>query len=96
MRYTENENRPAPDLTDKAAIRAIIADIEWEFTRAELQEIIHREFFEDENPLDAGLVDTAVARLLLMDGIELNADTLQREREKMIYGVLNEIFKRKK
>ena len=96
MRYTGNENRPAPDSTDKAAIRAIIADTEWEFTRAELQQISHREFFEDENPLDAGLVDTAVARLLLMDGIELNANTLQREREKMIYDVLKEIFKLEK
>lgn len=93
MRYMGSENRPVPDLTDKAAIRAIIADTEWEFTRAELQKIIHREFFEDENSLDTGLVDAAVARLLLLDGVELNADTLQREREKMIYGVLKEIFK---
>ena len=78
MRYTGKENRPVPDLADKAAIRAIIADTEWEFTRAELQEIIHREFFEDKNPLDAGIVDAAVARLLLLDGVELNANTLQR------------------
>ncbi|MBQ8618159.1 MAG: hypothetical protein IJ418_11730, partial [Clostridia bacterium] len=54
---------------------------------------IHREFFEDKNPLDAGIVDAAVARLLLLDGVELNANTLQRERERMIYGVLKEIFK---
>ena len=93
MRYTGKENRPVPDLADKAAIRAIIADTEWEFTRAELQEIIHREFFEDKNPLDAGIVDAAVARLLLLDGVELNANTLQRERERMICGVLKEIFK---
>lgn len=46
--------------------------------------------------MDAGLVDAAAARLLLLDGVELNADTLQREREKMIYGVLKEIFKPKK
>lgn len=96
MRYTGSENRPAPDLTDKAAIRAIIADIEWEFTRAELQKIIHWEFFEDENPLDTELVDAAAARLLLLDGVKLNVDTLQREREKMIYGVLKEIFKPEK
>ena len=96
MRYTGNEKRPAPDLADKAAIQSIISDPEWEFTRAELQAIIHREFFEDANPLDMDLVDAVVSRLLLLDGVELNADTLQREREKMIYSVLKEIFKKEK
>lgn len=96
MKYIGDKKQPAPELTDKAAIRAIMADTEWEFTRAELQEIIHREFFEDENPLDAGLVDAAIARLLILDGIDLNADTLQRERERMIYGILKEILHPKK
>ncbi len=96
MRYTGKENRPVPDLADKLAIRAIIADTEWEFTRAELQEIIHREFFEDENPLDAGLVDAAIARQLILDDIDLNADTLQRERERMVCCILNKIFNAKK
>ena len=92
MRYAGKEKRPAPEWNDRATIRAITADTEWEFTQAELQKIIHREFFEDETPLDAGLVDAAVARLLLLDGIPLNADTLQCEREKMIYDILKEIF----
>lgn len=96
MKYTGDKKLPAPELTDKSAIRKIMSDMEWEFTRAELQEIIHREFFEDENPLDAGLVDAAIARLLILDGIDLNADTLQRERERMIYGILKEILRPQK
>ena len=46
--------------------------------------------------MDADLVDAVVARLLLLDSVELNLDTLQREREKMIYSVLKEIFKLEK
>lgn len=95
MKYKGKEKRLAPSLTDKAAIREIIEDKEWEFTRAELQMIIHREFFEDENPLDMELIDAAVTRLLLLEGIEINADILQREREKMIHDVLKEVFKTK-
>ena len=83
-------------MTDKASIRKMIPDMKWEFSRAELQEIIHREFFDDENPLDAGLVDAAIARLLILDGIDLQADTLQRERERIIYGILKEILREKK
>lgn len=96
MRYTGNEKRTAPPLTDKAAVRAIISDMEWEFSRSELSEIIRREFFDDQNALDAGLVDAAIARLLLLDGIDLDADTMQREREKIISSILKEIFKTNK
>jgi len=95
MKYIGDERRPAPELTDKASIRKMIPDMKWEFSRAELQEIIHREFFDDENPLDAGLVDAAIARLLILDGIDLQADTLQRERERIVYGILKEILQTK-
>jgi len=94
MRYLGEEAAEAPDLNNKQALREIIANTDWEFTRSELEQIIHNEFFNDDNPLDAGLVDVAVARLLLLDGIELNEDAMQRERERMIYGVLKQIFKK--
>lgn len=96
MKYTGNGNPAAPALDDKAGIRSIIADMDWEFSRDELRSIIHNEFFNDANPLDAGLVDAAIARLMLMDGIDLNADTLQMERERMIYGILKDIFNQQK
>lgn len=96
MKYTGNGNPAVPALDDKAGIRSIIADMDWEFSRDELQCIIHNEFFNDANPLDTGLVDAAIARLMLMDGIDLNADTLQRERERMIYGILKDIFNQQK
>lgn len=94
MKYTGNGNPAAPALDDKAGIRSIIADMDWEFSRDELRCIIHNEFFNDANSLDGGLVDAAIARLMLMDGIDLNADTLQRER--MIYSILKDIFNQQK
>ena len=92
MKYKGKGAPAAPALNDKAGLRSIIADTDWEFTRDELQQIIHNEFFLDENPLDAGLVDVAIARLMLMEGIDLTADAIQQERERMIYGILHEIF----
>ncbi len=81
------------DLNDKNGLRQKIADVEWVFTHAELQTIIRNEFFNDENELDGGLVDAALARLLLLDGIDINAQTLQRERERMIYSVIRQILR---
>ncbi len=33
------------------------------------------------------MVDAALVRLMLLDGIPLNEESLQRQREEMIYGV---------
>ncbi len=33
------------------------------------------------------MVDAAMAHLMLLDGIPLNEESLQRQREEMIYGV---------
>lgn len=96
MRYTNSGKDIPLELQDKAALRAKIGDVDWIFTRAELKAIIHNEFFNDDNALDGGLVDAAVARLLLLDGIDLNAQTLQHERERMIAGVIREIMGREK
>lgn len=89
MRYNGKELQL--DLNDKLILRQQIADVDCLFDRAELHSIIRNEFFNDENKLDSGLVDAAIARLLLLDGIDLNAETLQRERERMIYRIIKDI-----
>ena len=42
------------------------------------------------------IVDAALARLMLLDGITLNEETLQRQREEMIYWVFKKILKPRK
>ena len=92
MRY-KNKGKDFPlDLLGKSDLRKRIADTEWSFTRVELQSIIHNEFFNNENTLDGGLVDAAIARLLLLDGVELSAKALYREQERIICGVIQEII----
>lgn len=57
------------------------------------REWIEDEFFIDENDLDTVLVDLAVARMLLLDGVAIDETNLQQKRERMIYGVLKMILK---
>lgn len=95
MHHLNSGESVVMNLDDKADLRQKIADTDWSFTHAKLQSIIWNEFFNDENELDGGLVDAAIARLLLLDGIDINAATLQRERERMIYGVIRQILKAK-
>ena len=83
-------------IEDKAALAQALADQGHSFSREELEKIIQNEFFNDDNPLDIDIVDAALARLMLLDGIPLNDETLQRQREEMIYGVFKKILKPRK
>ena len=83
-------------IEDKAALAQALADQAHPFNREELEDIIQNEFFNDDNPLDIDIVDAALARLMLLDGIPLNDETLQRQREEMIYGVFKKILKPRK
>ena len=83
-------------IEDKAALAQALADQAHPFSREELEGIIQDEFFNDDNPLDIDIVDAALARLMLLDGIPLNDETLQRQREEMIYGVFKKILKPRK
>lgn len=96
MKHVRQEARSQESMIDKAALLEALADTDHPFTKDELEEIINREFFNDDNPLDADLVDAAVTRLLLLEGSALDEMTLQQERERMIYGVLKKILKPKK
>ena len=83
-------------IEDKATLAQALADQRRSFNREELEDIIQNEFFNDDNPLDIDIVDAALARLMLLDGIPLNDETLQRQREEMIYGVFKKILKPRK
>lgn len=83
-------------IEDKAELAQALADHGHSFSREELEGIIQNEFFNDDNPLDIDIVDAALARLMLLDGIPLNDETLQRQREEMIYGVFKKILKPRK
>ena len=93
MKYVGSDDVRNEEAVDKAVLKAKLASLDWEFTKGELAEMIENEFFNDTNGLDTALVDLAVARMLLLDGISLDDATLQQEREKMIYGVLRRILK---
>lgn len=80
-------------IENKAVLAQALADQTHSFNREELEEIVQNEFFNDDNPLEIDIVDAALARLILLDGIPLNEKTLQRQREEMIYGVFKKILK---
>ena len=83
-------------IEDKAALAQALTDQAHSFSREKLEEIIQNEFFNDDNPLDIDIVDAVLARLMLLDGIPLNEESLQRQREEMIYGVFKKILKPRK
>lgn len=80
-------------IEDKATLAQALADLGHLFSREYLEEIIQNEFFNVDNPLDIDIVDAALARLMLLDGMPLNEETLQRQREEMIYGVFKKVLK---
>ncbi len=96
MKHARQEARSQESMIDKAALMEALADTDQLFTKGELEEIIHNEFFNDDNPLDTDLVDAAVTRMLLLEGITLDETVLQQERERMIYGVLRRILQPRK
>lgn len=61
------------------------------FTEAELDAIIHSEFFKAQ-ALDSEIVDAALTRRMQLSRISLDAVSIQKERERMIYEILKEIF----
>ena len=93
MRYTGKRNCSAQEISSQTELLKALEDTDREFSRDELTRIINNQFFNDELPLDVDVVDAAVVRMLLLDGVTLNEMTLQRERERMIYGILKNILK---
>lgn len=93
MRYVNQGSHSDLKIMDRAALLQILGDTDRMFSRDELTDIISDQFFNDATPLDVALVDAAIARMLLIDGVELNQVSMQRERESLIYGVLKRILK---
>ena len=88
MQYWNGRKCQITDVPDKTTLRKMLGDYRWTFSIAELQAIIQNEFFNDENTLDAELVDAALTRLLCMYGKSTDEATMKREREALIRAVL--------
>ena len=88
MQYWNGRKCQITDVPDKTTLRKMLGDYRWTFSIAELQAIIQNEFFNDENTLDAELVDAALTRLLCMYGKSTDEETMKREREALIRAVL--------
>ena len=83
-------------LQSKDQLRVALADMSQPFSKEDLEEIIHNEFFSESNPLDCELLEAVIRRKLSMEGVSFDAVTLEKERERMIYRILGEIFINKK
>lgn len=78
---------------DKKTLLHKLNDSSHAFSQAELDAIIHDEFFNEAQPMDSDIVDAALTRRMQLNGIAFDDLSVQKERERMIYEVLKEIFK---
>lgn len=79
----------------KENLQAQLADMTNSFTQAELQAIIHGEFFDDRNSLNVEIVNAALMRLIRLKGLDPDDAMLQNERELLVYNVLKQILQKK-
>lgn len=85
---THNENGNF----DNAKILKALTNDNMIFTVKQLEQIIHDEFFCDDNPLDTQVVDAALTRIMHLDKEEVTGESLQAKREKMMRRVFAEIL----
>ena len=83
-------------MNDKKMLLQRLLDANESFTVGELDEIIHNEFFNSSQPMDSDIVDAALSRRMQLNGIVLDDLYVQKERERMIYEVLKEVFRANK
>lgn len=79
----------------KAALLKALEDLSRSFTKAELDTIIYDEFFNGAKAFNMDVVDAALRRKMQLEGLAINKESVQKEREHMIYEVIKEIFKSK-
>lgn len=96
MQYCNERKCQITDVPDKTTLREMLGDYRWTFSIAELQAIIQNEFFNDENTLDAELVDAALVRLLRMYGKKVDKTGIQRERELLVCDLLRRLVENQK
>lgn len=92
MYYHGKDKQTAESITDKVKLLAALNDENWVFTKEELERIIHDEFFIDENQMNMEVIDAALARIMKLNGEEINGTTLHANREKMMRKVFAEIL----
>jgi len=59
------------DNREKEIVKEKLSDPEYRFSESELHQIIDREFFDDSTEADFDLIDLAVKRLALLNGISV-------------------------
>ena len=83
-------------MNSKKVLLQRLLDTDESFTVGELDEIIYNEFFNSSQPMDSDVVDAALSRRMQLNGIVLDDLSVQKERERMIYEVLKEVFRANK
>ena len=83
-------------MSDKEVLLQKLQNANESFTVGELDEIIYNEFFNSSQPMDSDVVDAALSRRMQLNGIVLDDLSVQKERERMIYEVLKEVFRANK
>lgn len=77
--------------TSKDALKQALADDDLPFSINDLQKIIDGEFFDDNNPMDADLIDAASRRIAILKGI-----TTEEQIKETAYAAFRKLFTKEK
>lgn len=77
--------------TSKDALKQALADDNLPFSMDDLQKIIDSEFFDDNNPMDADLIDAASRRIAVLKGI-----STEEQIKETAYAAFRKLFSSKK
>ena len=77
--------------TSKDALKQALADDNLPFSMDDLQKIIDSEFFDDNNSMDADLIDAASRRIAVLKGI-----STEEQIKETAYAAFRKLFSSKK
>ena len=77
---------------ERGILKSRLNDLNCVFDKNQLQTIISDEFLQDDQQLDIEIVDAALKRLLLLNGVEPTEAAILEERKRMIRRILEAIF----
>ncbi len=77
--------------TSKDALKQALEDDGLSFSMEDLQKIIDGEFFDDNNPMDADLIDAASRRIAILKGI-----STEEQIKETAYAAFRKLFSKEK